>query len=109
MPSPNFIRCQPGAGGAVKSGGSGTGTPTSPPPSAGEPPRGPSPQASLALSQLEALRTNKAYASLRELVVYAGEFTANPQHCISDAPVLLKHLVKNLYKNRTFLGLLFHS
>ncbi len=102
MPTPNFIRSQPGAPGAVKSGGSTPTSPTSP----GNPPKGPSAQASQALSQLEALRNNKTYAVLREYIVYAGEYTADPQHNINDAPALLIYLVKNLYKNYPYLAIL---
>ena len=104
LPNQNYIRSEPGAPGAVKSGSSTPSTPTSP----GQPPTGPSAQASQALSQLEALRNNKTYASLREHIIYAGEYIADPQHCINDAPALLIHLVKNLYRGYPYLSLLFH-
>ena len=105
MPNQNYIRSQPGAPGAVKSGGSTPSTPTSP----GQPPTGPSVQASQALSQLEALRNNKNYASLREHIIYTGEYIADPQHCINDAPALLIYLVKNLYGQKPYLSLLFQT
>lgn len=111
IPNEHFIRSEPGAAGAVKTGSPrGSSTPSSPSspisPTSPTYPSGPSQRASQALAQLEALRNNKMYQQFKEYVIYAGEFTADPQHSIHDCPRLLTHLVKNLYKGHPYLSLL---
>ncbi len=110
MPSKTYIRNEAGAAGAVKSGSRGTPvtTPTSPSsPTSPSLPTGPSLQATQALTQLEALRNNKTYSLLREHIIYAGEYVADPLHNINDAPGLLVYLTRNLYQGQHYLSLLF--
>ena len=105
MPNKASLRLGPNAPGAVR------GDDTTPPPSPsrrGSGPRspGPSPAATAALSQLEALRTNKHYSAFSEHIDWAVTYTSSSTHCLLDAPNVLVHLATQLFQDQNYLGLL---
>lgn len=65
--------------------------------------------ANAALAQLESLRNNKQYSSFKLHTEYTVDFTCNPEHCIRDTPALVLFLVRELYAEKPYLGILLSS
>ena len=67
------------------------------------------PAANAALLQLESLANNKQYASFKQHIEYSVDFICNTEHCIRDTPALVLFLVRELYSEKPYLGILLTS
>ncbi|XP_028402357.1 ectopic P granules protein 5 homolog [Dendronephthya gigantea] len=54
---------------------------------------------------LQSLRLNKTYSGLVEQIEFACSFILNPKHCLREGPELLKKMTKDLFRDKSYLGL----
>lgn len=63
-------------------------------------------EAEQALSNLEALRVSKQYASLAEYIIEAHSFIANPLHSLMEGPKFVVKLVQQLFPDERALDII---